>query len=206
MEKTIKQILDIEWKMFQKVNSLGGRAACQNDPETFFIMRQSQYENWTDKMNLFYLDFLTESEKKGRNLVAEKYGRMMRFTDPLYYQKNIAPFLPVVPLENFRRIEHIVKILIRWEIRFAQDYPLLAKAGRPITSDGDLSGFTSLETYARGELETYPARLLSLYSDYVDTLLSQGRSLSVMMQETTVRLYGYASIEEAEKSLSEPEV
>lgn len=204
MKQKIAQIIQIEWDMFQHVNSLGGRAACQDDWETFFIMRRSQYENWTAEMNLCYLEFLQESSRQGRNLVTEKYGRMMRFTEPIYYEQNIAPFLPPVAAENLILIEHIVKILVNWEIEFSQAYPLLSQAGRPITSIGDASGFTSLETYARGELETYPAHLLALYKDYVDDLLRQERSLSIMMQDTTVRLYGYASIEEAEKSLMPP--
>ena len=201
MEAMIDQILQIEWDMFQHVRSIGGRASCQDDRETFDIMRRSQYENWTPEMNRCYLQYLEKCRLQGRNLVTEKYARMMRYTDPDYYKEEIEPVLPPVPPHHIPIIDHIVKILVNWELEFASAYPLLAQAGRPITAEGDATGFTSLETYARGELETYPFSLLSFYADYVDNLLRQGKSLSRMMQETTVRLYGYPSIEEAEKSL-----
>lgn len=40
-----------------------------------------------------------------------------------------------------------------------------------------------------------------LYADYVDALKADGRSLSLMIQDTMVKLYGYATIDEAEASL-----
>ena len=91
--------------------------------------------------------------------------------------------------------------LVSWEQEFAQRYPKLAARSRPVTAEGDASGFTSMETYARGELLTYPAPLLRLYLDYVKALAAEGKSLSVMIEDTMVKLYGYESIEEAENSL-----
>ena len=55
-----------------------------------------------------------------------------------------------------------------------------------------------METYARGELLTYPTSLLQLYLDYIKELQAEGKSLSVMIEDTMVRLYGYNSIEDAE--------
>ena len=199
--KQIESIISIEWEMFQHVHNIGGRAGCQDDFETFYIMRRSQYENWTDEMIACYLDFAKNCQSEGRNLIAEKYGRMMQYTDPHYYDKYLAPGFPPVPQRLYRLINSIVTAQIGWETEFASAYPKLSQAGRPITSDGDASGFTSLETYARGELETYPEELLQLYADYITELKKDGRSLSMMIQETTVRLYGYDSIEEAEASL-----
>ncbi|MBR4862495.1 MAG: DUF4125 family protein, partial [Firmicutes bacterium] len=66
---------------------------------------------------------------------------------------------------------------------------------------GDLNGFTSMETYSRGELQTYPEELLKLYAEYVQQLKEEGRNLSMMIQQTTVLMYGYDTIEEAESSL-----
>ena len=83
--------------------------------------------------------------------------------------------------------------MIAWEIDFSKLYPKLSAAGRPITSDGDASGFTSLETYARGELATYPVELLRLYSEYVDRHHSEGKSLSMMNQERTVAVFDNAA-------------
>ena len=169
---TIENIITIEWNMFQKVNNIGGRADCQDDYETFYIMRRSQYENWSDRMIRCYYSFLCDCEANGRNLVTEKY----------------------------RLINQMIPVLLQWEEEFAVAYPGLAGRGRPITSEGDASGFTSMETYARGEFETYPTELLQLYADYVENLKSTGKSMSLMIQDTMVKLYGYSSIEEAEAS------
>ena len=49
--------------MFQNVDNLGGRADCQDDFETFYIMRRSQYDNWTEEMVRVYGDFAAKSLK-----------------------------------------------------------------------------------------------------------------------------------------------
>ena len=202
-EKKIKieRIIDIEWQMFQKVENIGGRASCQDDFETFYIMRFSQYGSWTDEMVDYYLDFAEDSLLQGRNLVNEKYARMMEFTDPEYYHQVLEPYFPPVNDVCLALIDKIVEAMIAWEIEFSKLYPKLSAAGRPITSDGDASGFTSLETYARGELTTYPVELLRLYTKYVDRLHSEGKSLSLIIQEILVEFYGYDTIKEAEDSL-----
>lgn len=200
-QELLDEIIGIEWDMFQHTNNIGGRASCQDDPETFYIMRAAQYANWTGAMLECWAGFIKQCAREGRNLVAEKYGRMMQFTDLHYFNKHIAPYIPAVPQGNYRLINAIVKAQIGWESEFSLRYPKLSRAGRPITSEGDLSGFTSMETYSRGELETYPTELLELYAAYVEQLQAEGRSLSIMIQQTTVELYGYSSIEEAEASL-----
>ena len=201
MQTLIEAIIEIEWDMFQHTENLGGRASCQDDFETFYIMRGSQYANWTNDMRSCWFEFLKRSHAEGRNLVAEKYGRMMQFTNLHHYNKHIKPFVPAVPQNHYSMINTIVEAQIGWEKEFAAKYPKLSMAGRPVTSDGDLSGFTSMETYSRGELETYPPQLLNLYADYVQQLKEEGRNLSMMIQQTTVLMYGYDTIEEAEASL-----
>ncbi len=202
-EKKLKidRIIDMEWQMFQKVENIGGRASCQDDFETFYIMRFSQYGGWSDEMVDLYLSFVADSFRLGRNLVSEKYARMMKFTDPEYFHQVLEPYFPPLEGERLALIDKIVEAMIAWEIDFSKLYPKLSAAGRPITSNGDASGFTSLETYARGELATYPVELLRLYSEYVDRLHSEGKSLSMMNQEIMVNLYGYDTIKEAEDSL-----
>lgn len=197
----IEIIIDIEWDMFQNVQNIGGRASCQDDFETFYIMRRGQYENWSQAMIDCYLPFVKRCQAEGRNLVYEKYARMMQYTDLHYYNKYLAPNLPEVPKRHYPLINAIVTAQIDWEKDFAARYPKLSQAGRPITSEGDMSGFTSMETYSRGELETYPEDLLALYAAYIEELKKDGRSLSMMIQETVVHLYGYDSIEAAEASL-----
>ena len=197
----IAKIIEIEWDMFQHVQNIGGRASCQDDRETFEIMRLSQYENWTDAMLRLYLEHLLRSQQDGRNLIAEKYGRMMEFTEPQYYKEEIEPKIPALSETARRLIEEIVQILIPWEIDFCRKYPKLGRAGRPILSTGDASGFTSMETYARGELATYPEQLLQEYFDYLQELREDGKSVSVLDREIMTKLYGYATIQDAENSL-----
>ncbi len=197
----IAKIIEIEWDMFQHVQNIGGRASCQDDRETFEIMRLSQYENWTDAMLRLYLEHLLRSQQDGRNLIAEKYGRMMEFTEPQYYKEEIEPKIPALSETARRLIEEIVQILIPWEIDFCRKYPKLGRAGRPILSTGDASGFTSMETYARGELATYPEQLLQEYFDYLQELREDGKSISVLDREIMTKLYGYATIQDAENSL-----
>ena len=46
-QEKIEKLIQMEWEDFQKVNNEGGRASCQDDPETFFIMRRSHFAPWT---------------------------------------------------------------------------------------------------------------------------------------------------------------
>ena len=73
-QELLDEIIGIEWDMFQHTNNIGGRASCQDDPETFYIMRAAQYANWTGAMLECWAGFIKQCEQEGRNLVAEKYG------------------------------------------------------------------------------------------------------------------------------------
>ncbi len=200
-EEKINKIIEMEWKMFQNVNNIGGRASCQDDHETFVIMRRSQFENWTEELLNAYLAYIEEAEQKGRNLIAEKYGRMMKDTEPRYYEENIKPYIPALSETAEKMIDEIMEIIVPWEKDFAVRYPKLGRASRPVTAEGDASGFTSMETYARGELGTYSEALLALYLAYMKKLKAEGKSISVMDRRVMTRLYGYDSIEAAEASL-----
>ena len=53
----IEKIVALEWKQFDRVKNEGGRADCQNDFQTFSIMRKSQYLAWTEELlHSFYQD------------------------------------------------------------------------------------------------------------------------------------------------------
>ena len=41
-EELLNDIIGSEWNMFQEVSNIGGKALCQEDLETFRIMRFSQ--------------------------------------------------------------------------------------------------------------------------------------------------------------------
>ena len=74
----IEKIVALEWKQFDRVKNEGGRADCQDDFQTFSIMRKSQYLAWTEELLHSLYQDLVDEEQKGWNLIMEKYARMMK--------------------------------------------------------------------------------------------------------------------------------
>ena len=196
-EILIDKIADAEFDAFDKVRNAGGRASCQNDWYTFEIMRKSQYMTWNRKMLLQYLyDFETEYAK-GRNLIEEKYGRMMESTVPEEYAA-IADKFPVISPQKRQIIEAIVQIQVGFMEEFAQKYPHLAGNARIIHTYEDQPYDTSYETYLRGEISTYSDKMLELYGRFVVTICNEGKNLAALTMENSVHFYGYQTLEDAE--------
>jgi hypothetical protein len=84
---------------------------------------------------------------------------------------------------------------------FAAEYPKLSGNARSIHTSEDNLYNTSAETYLRGELMTYSDATLTLYGRFVVALSKENKNLSRMTMENTVHLYGYESLEQAEKLL-----
>lgn len=199
-EELVDQIILLEWKAFDKVENLGGRADCQNNFLTFQIMRRSQYLTWTEELLESFIQDFTEANERGWNLITEKYGRMMESTAPDEYEKIKGSF-PVISSEKKAIIEAIVEIEVKWEEEFAKAYPYMAGQGRSIhTSDDNLYN-TSSETYLRGEISTYSDRTLGLYGAFVADYAKRGENLIKDTVENTALLYGYESLEAAEEAL-----
>ena len=110
--KKVEKIIELEWNMFQRVENIGGRASCQEDFETFYIMRRSQYENWTDQMLDVWTNYVLDCGAEGRNLLSEKYARMMQYSDLHYYNKHLKHKLPATPVRIFRLINEIIEQMI----------------------------------------------------------------------------------------------
>jgi len=125
--------------------------------QTFEINRVSQFMNWSEAALESYLGDLAEAEKSGRNLLTEKYARMMKLISPVkcaLIQHLIPPLDPEVsPL-----IDQVVDIVREWEQALASKYPHIFSRARPLRSSEDSSFATSLETSLRGELATYSLR------------------------------------------------
>ena len=93
-DELIDAIVQIEWPMFAGVNNEGGKAACQMDLATFRIMRISQYSAWGEELLESCLADLRAAQNQGRNLMTEKYARMMKTTFPDEYpaiEKSLPP-------------------------------------------------------------------------------------------------------------------
>lgn len=198
--KLIAEIIKREWEMFSNVSNKGGRASCQEDPKTFKIMRSSFMSIWSEKTLESYRKDLVRAQEDGRNLMTEKYARMMEFTSPEEYAQ-IKQHLPLLNAESFSVIDEIVKIDLEWKKELAIQYPHLHKRSRPLYSSEDTKYGTSFETYLRGELLTYSLKTLKLYYEDIQDLKVQNLNGSEMILDHTVKQYGFNSLAEAnEKS------
>ena len=197
-EALIDEVIEREWEQFQYVQNKGGRASCQDDHETFVIMRKSQFMNWTQELLESYRQDLIEAEAAHWNLLTEKYARMMESTAPERYAE-LADMLPKRSKERIQMQEEMIARQIRWEEDFAAKFPGVASTGRVIHTSEDTPWDTSIETYARGEISTYSDRTVGLLKKLYDQMAIDQENLSEKTLRNMTALYGYESLEEAEK-------
>ena len=196
----IDEIIDAEWRFFDKVQNEGGRAGCQDDFETFQIMRKSQFLAWDEATVQAYAEDLRTAQQVGRNLIQEKYARMMASTAPEQYA-TFAHLLPALSAWQLQTIEAIIEIQVSWREIFARDYPHMSGQARLIRTAEDTPYQTSFETYLRGELGTYSEKMLASYQSMVQAYQQRGENLTTRTMDETARLYGYQSLEDAESRL-----
>ena len=199
-EDLIASIVALEWEMFQNVNNVGGRAACQDNFETFSVMRSSQATAWSEAALASYLEDLTDAQENGRNLLTEKYARMMEFTAPLEYAR-IQHQLPPVEQETMLLIEKIAEINLAWEEEISAKFPYIRRRGRPASSSDDAPYITSIETYLRGELATYSPRTLALYYQNVLEQKAANINGAQLVLAATMQRYGFNSLAAANEAM-----
>lgn len=200
-EELVERLVLTEWKAFDEVRNEGGRADCQDDWNTFSLMRKSQYLTWSENMLLSYLEDFKEANNRGWNLITEKYGRMMESTAKDRFEAMKDQF-PVIDKDKKRIIEEIVNIQVGWMEEFSKEYPYMAGNSRSIHTEEDSPYNTSFETYLRGEISTYSDRTLDLYGRFIVSYLQQGKNLTKDIMTNTALLYGYRGLKEAEEMLS----
>lgn len=196
--KLAEHIVRLEWEQFQLTANEGGRAQCQDNWPTFHQMRLSQFLSWPQNLLSSYENDLEDANRVGRNLVAEKYGRMMSSTAPDDYARNIEPYIDTLSGERIRRQEEVISVQVAWARDFAERYPKLGKAMRALTTDEDGDQATSFETYLRGELGTYSTTTFDLYARFISRLSGQNRNLTEDIIANTVTLAGYEGLAQAE--------
>ena len=194
-DKVINKIIDIEWTMFDNVKGIDGRASCQDDARTFYIMRYSNFCARSERTNRSYLADLQEADRGERNLLMEKYAYMMEYSDPAYYYDVLEPKLPRANAEKMENIQKIIDMERKQNEAFARKYPKLASRMRPVKDNEN--GETSLSTYSLGEYKTYSEETIALLLG--DMLANH--DMLIKQQTVTVRFYGYESIEAAEQEI-----
>lgn len=193
----IETIVREEWQMFDRVQNQGGRASCQDDWDTFSIMRSSQLSAWAEDTLQFYLEDLLTAKNAGRNLLQEKYAYMMESTVPEEFAR-IRHLLPEVDSERRQLIDTLAAIQIGEMEDLAKHYPHVAATMRPLRSCFDTPWCTSLETYLKGELCTYSLQTLQAYQAQ---LQNPDLNYSYAVLNQTALQYGCSSLEELEKLL-----
>lgn len=193
----IKEIVLLEWEMFDRVQNLGGRASCQDDWETFSIMRSSQLAAWTKETMESYREDLQKALEEGRNLVREKYAYMMASTAPEEFAR-IRHLLPEVDPERQALINAAASIQIEEMEGIIARYPHVAAAMRPLRASFDSPCCTSLETYLKGELCTYSLQTLQCY--YAQLQQPDAHYGYRILNQTALQ-YGCGSLEELETLL-----
>ena len=200
----ITRIVTLEWELFQNVKNSGGRASCQDDHATFKINRLSQAQSWSEPALESYLEDLENAKNQGRNLLSEKYGRMMASTSKSDYE-SIKHLLPPLEDEIHPLVKKIVNIVIDWGQELVKKYPNLVQRGRPLNSFQDTADVTSLETYLRGELLTYSKKTLALLYDHYQKLKTGDINGFEIIMDYMIKQYGYTSLEQANIRMERPE-
>lgn len=199
--KLIEEIVELEWKQFDKVENIGGRASCQDDYSTFSMMRKSQYMTWPKALLESYKNDLIAANQCGWNLITEKYGRMMASTSPVEYEK-IKDQMPLLSQQRINLQEQLIQIQVAWMEEFKEQYPNIATNARVIHTYEDQKDDTSYETYLRGEISTYSDQTIILYGRMIVEYYNQNLSYVKEIMANTVRFYGYLSLEDAQEKLN----
>ncbi len=195
-ETCLNLIVGLEGAMFLKVNG-NTLAECQEDMCKFSAMRRAQFEVWSEEALNSYEKDLEEARKKGRNLLREKYIRMMETTDPegyLYFKKS----LPPVTGEKKKLVADIWAIQEEQTRALRRDYPVLALLSRPLSKEGEID-YASIENYQTAELITYSEETLGLLLTHIRALQAQGEDYTREIMKNTVLCQGFSSLEKAEE-------
>lgn len=203
-EKTalVTELVNKEWNAFDKVDGMDGRASCQDDYETFQIMRSSQFSPWTTELLDSYLADFQQAEQEGQNLITIKYAFMMKSTDPENFKK-MESRLPQLSQEQLDLIEDVVEKQLTLMLSLHPKYPNFVSSGRSLRSSQDSLYNTSYETYLRGELSSYSLKTVKLYHQFLVDNHNSGINTAKLYMENVAKQYGYPDIESAEESMSQ---
>ena len=201
-ESLLSGIVAAEWDFFQQTQNAGGRASCQNNPDTFGVMRRSQFLCWSTEALASYARDLEDCKARGAKPVAAKYAYMMERTHPGEYRK-IADQLPPVSDGKKAMADRIVEINIAWQLECDRLYPILRSGGRPSTAERDSAFVTSFETYLRGEIYSYSDATAALLLRDTLRAKEEGRNIAEENLDHMAQSMGCASARELEERTAE---
>lgn len=199
MNDTIKEMISLEWEMFHNVNG-ENRVGCQDEKNTFELMRNAQFSAWNDACCQSYLEDLKAATSAGRNLCREKYIHMMKTTDPAGYDV-FKKDLPEISKDKQELTDKIWEHMLAQTEKIRDKYPLLALGGRPLHTSEE-NGWSSVESYQKSELLTYSEKTLKLILDHIIDLEAKGIDLAYKIQENSVLCLGYKTMEQAEMAMA----
>jgi len=172
-EELMHDIVSIELRMFLTVQT-AGPTTCQEQPETFKLMRRAGFHVLSSETLESYLQDLQEALEEDRNLVSLKYAR-------------IDEIIPC--LNDNHLIGEIVEIEERWLRELEKKYPLTFRSRADFAAG----------IYLRSELETYSDRTLELYLKDLTKALDEGRNLTAERYTYLFKQLGYNSIDDMEQ-------
>ena len=123
-DELMSEIIKLEWDMFSHVSNGESPASCQMRPDTFKIMRKSQAATWSDELLASYLEDLKAATREGRNIMTEKYARMMESTLPRRMPEAGGIASAPSTAKTLQKIEEIVAISVGWKAELFDRYPV----------------------------------------------------------------------------------
>jgi len=171
----IDNIIAFELEMFLgvKTRKEDGNSQCQEEPETFKLMRWMSHSVLSEDTLKSYLEDLISAKVSGKNLMTEKYALM----------ENLIPHEKASPL-----IEIIAEIEIRWMNKLKPKYPNLFN-----------NNSSSFKNYMVCEYETYSTKTLNLLIKDIGKATDKKLNLIELRYNNLFRRLGYKSLEELDQ-------
>ena len=196
-DELINQIISEEYHMFSQLENIGGRASCQDDFDTFYIMRSSQHSIFEKNTLESYLKDIKDAQAAKRNLIAEKYSWMMEETDPAWFAEKLKPYLPQISTQKMRLVEHMTTVFMKCYECVKTQYPNLLASGR---NPYDNQEGASIQLYFSCELKTWSEPTLSLACQDIISHLEKQENPVGMIYEKIMNFYSHI-IHKAEKEM-----
>ena len=171
----IDSIINIELEMFLDVKTReeDGNAQCQQEPDTFKIMRWMSHSVLSEGTLKSYLEDLIAAKIADRNLMTEKYALM----------ENLIPH----PEEN-QIIAKIAEIELDWMNELRPKYPNLLQENS-----------STFKNYLICEYETYSDETIDCLMKDINSAIDKKLNLTELRYKNLFKRLGYKSLEALEQ-------